>query len=664
MVTRRGRAALTPLFVVFGVLAAMVAVVLTVASGGQHYADLGLPDAGPLTEDGLAVLNVVNELAAAVCIGSLLMAAFLVPPRRGGGLAADGYAAVRMAGWSALVWCVAALLLVPFTVADALGRPVTQMTWGALFPLTFTLDQPVAWLVTACLALLVAIGCRLTLSWGWSTVLFFAALACLLPQAATGHSSAGGSHDLATDSLIYHLFGASIWVGGLVALLAHARRGGPHLALVTGRFSAVALVCWLVMAVSGVINALVRVQVHDLFVTAYGLIVVGKIVALLTLGVVGYLQRKHAVTAVAATGSRRVLLRLAGAEMLIMFVTIGISAALSRTAPPTDDVPIPTSVDVLIGYDLNGPPTVFRLLFDWRFDLVFGVVSILLGVLYLLGVRRLRRRGDRWPVGRTVAWLAGCALVLVATSSGVGRYAPAVFSVHMASHMALNMLAPALLVLGGPITLAMRALTPAGKDGQPGPREWLLAFVQSPVTKFLTHPLVAFVLFIGSYYTLYFTGLFEAALNEHWAHLAMNSFFVLIGYAFYWPIIGIDPAPRRLPYLGRLGLLLASMPFHAFFGVILMNMHDIVGGEFYRSLALPWMTNLAADQHLAGGIAWAFGEIPLIVVVIALLSQWARHDERDARRSDRRADADGDAELVAYNAMLGELAGRGSRPAS
>jgi putative copper resistance protein D len=569
-----------------------------------------------------------------------------------------------MAGWSALVWCVAALLLVPFTVADALGRPVTEMTWSAMFPLTFTLEQPIAWLVTACLALLVAVGCRVTLSWGWSVVLFVAALACLLPQAATGHSSSGGSHDLATDSLIYHLFGASIWVGGLVALLAHARRGGAHLPLVTRRFSATALVCWLVMAVSGVINALVRVPVHDLFRTGYGLIVVGKVVALLTLGVVGYLQRRHAVSAVVATGSRRVLLRLAAVEMLIMFVTIGISAALSRTSPPTDDVPIPTSVDVLIGYDLPGPPTVLRLLFDWRFDLVFGVVSILLGTLYVLGVRRLRRRGDHWPVGRTVAWLAGCALILVATSSGVGRYAPAVFSVHMASHMALNMLAPALLVLGGPATLALRALTPAGKDGPPGPREWLVALVQSPVTRFLTHPLVAFVLFVGSYYALYFTGLFGAALNEHWAHLAMNSVFILVGYTFYWPVIGIDPAPRRLPHLGRLALLLASMPFHAFFGVILMNTHDLVGGEFYRSLALPWMTNLMADQHLAGGIAWAFGEIPLILVVIALLSQWARSDERDARRSDRRADADGDAELVAYNAMLGELAGREpSRPA-
>ena len=71
------------------------------------------------------------------------------------------------------------------------------------------------------------------------------------------------------------------------------------------------------------------------------------------------------------------------------------------------------------------------------------------------------------------------------------------FSVHMETHMMLSMLAPVLLVLGGPVTLALRALPVAGKDGPPGPREWLLAIVRSPVSRFLTHPVVALVLFVG-----------------------------------------------------------------------------------------------------------------------------------------------------------------------
>ena len=302
------------------------------------------------------------------------------------------------------------------------------------------------------------------------------------------------------------------------------------------------------------------------------------------------------------------------------------------------------------------PPTALRLVFDWRFDLVFGTVALVMAGLYLRGFLRLRARGIAWPVGRLVAWLAGCFVILFATSSGFGRYSPAMFSVHMETHMMLSMLAPVLLVLGAPITLAMRALPTAGRDNPPGPREWLLAFVHSPVSRLLTNPIVALVLFVGSFYGLYFSGLFDSAVQEHWAHLVMNAHFLLVGYVFYWPVIGVDPAPRRLPHLGRLGLVFASMPFHAFFGVILMSMDTVVGQRFYQSLALPWNTDLVADQRLGGGIAWASGEIPLLLVLIALLVQWSRSDDRDAKRTDRRVDAGDSDELDAYNAMLRQMA--------
>ncbi len=118
----------------------------------------------------------------------------------------------------------------------------------------------------------------------------------------------------------------------------------------------------------------------------------------------------------------------------------------------------------------------------------------------------------------------------------------------------------------------------------------------------------------------------------------------------------MDPAPRRLPPAVRLGVVFASVPFHAFFGVALMSANSVIGGDFYRSLALPWVPDPLRDQQLGGGLAWASGELPLLLVVIALLIQWSRQDERSARRDDRRADADGDADLTAYNAMLRRLA--------
>ena len=244
------------------------------------------------------------------------------------------------------------------------------------------------------------------------------------------------------------------------------------------------------------------------------------------------------------------------------------------------------------------------------------------------------------------------------TSSGLGRYMPAMFSVHMAAHMLLSMLIPILLVLGAPTTLALRALPTAGKGNPPGPREWLLAGLHSRWSQFFTHPVVATVMFVAGFYGLYFGGIFDAAASHHAAHVLMNLHFLLSGYLFYWVVIGIDPTPRAVPQLAKIGMVFASIPLHAFFGVVLMGMPKLLGEKFYRSLQLPWHTDLLGDQHLGGSIAWAAGEVPLVVVLMALLVQWQRNDRRTAVRLDRAAERDHDAELAAYNAMLAELARR------
>ncbi|WP_083940126.1 cytochrome c oxidase assembly protein [Saccharomonospora saliphila] len=643
-------------------LATVVAVGLVALTGGLAEAVTGLTDPGDVTRYGIVVVRVGADIAAAVCVGSLLLAAFLVPPQRSGTLAADGYAGLRTAGTAAWVWFVFALASVVFTAADGAGRPVAEV----LDPVAFVnyvgaIEQPKAWLITAAVALLLAAACRLVLSWGWTAVLFVVSVGGILPIAATGHSASGGSHDVATNSLLYHLVGAALWVGGLIALLAHARRRGAHLPLAASRFSRVALVCWLVLAASGVVNAVVRVAPDQLLDTEYGLLVLAKVVALGVLGVFGHQHRRGSVRALAEGRGGGQLVRLAAVEVLVMLITIGLATALARTPPPQEVYAEPSNTELLIGYDLSGAPTLLSVLTEWRFDLVYGTAAVVLAALYLAGVRRLRARGDAWPVGRTVAWLCGCATLLISTSSGLGRYSPALFSIHMVNHMALSMVVPVLLVLGGPITLALRALPTAGRTAPPGPREWLLALVHSPLARVLTNPIVALVIFVGSFYGLYFSGLFDSALNYHWAHLAMNAHFILAGYVFFWPVIGVDPAPRQLPPLGRLGLLFASVPFHAFFGVILMNMQTVIGAEFYRALNLPWMEDLLAEQRLGGGIAWASGEIPVLIVMIALLVQWTRSDEREARRRDRREDATGDAELAAYNEMLRRMAEPGRR---
>ena len=648
--TRRSPSVL-PLVVIATPFAALVAVVLLSYSTADATLDVKLG----------AVVRVCADAGAVLTVGALLFAAFLVGPQKSGTLAAGGYGALRTAAWSALLWAVAAFASVPFLTADATATTAAKMIGdpGQMWEVVGVLEQAKAWLITAGIALFISVAAFVVLSWGWTTVLFGLAVFAVLPVPMTGHSSSGGQHDLASNSLVFHLVGASLWVGGLVALMVFASRvpRGEALRVAATRFSAVALVCWIVMAASGVLNAWVRVPIRTLFDYSYGLLVVAKVVALLLLGLFGYIHRKRSITAIQDGRSGNLLVRLAAVEVLVMFATIGIAVALARTPPPPLQY-LPGQVELELGYPIGEPPTLFNLLTAWRFDLIFGTLAIVLAIMYLLGVRKLLARGDEWPMGRVVAWLAGCAVILFATSSGIGRYAPAMFSVHMETHMMLSMLAPVLLVLGGPVTLALRALPVAGKDGIPGPREWLLALVRSPLSKFLTNPIVALVLFVGSFYVLYFSGLFDWALDKHWAHLLMNAHFLLVGYIFYWPVIGIDPSPRRMPHIARLGMVFASLPFHAFFGVILMSMQTVIGERFYQLLALPWNADLLSDQRLGGGIAWAAGELPLLIVLVALLVQWARADDREARRQDRRADAEGDTDREAYNEMLKKLSDR------
>jgi cytochrome c oxidase assembly factor CtaG/putative copper export protein len=655
--------AVWPVLVGVAVLAGAVAAGLAALSLADALTATGLPDPGPVTTYGLPFVRAAGEIAAVVAVGSFLLAAFLVPPQANGVLDASGYRALRLGTVASAVWTVCAALLVPLTVSDVTGQPLaSRLDPSAIWSVASLVEIAGAWRWTAFIAAAVTIASIPVLRWSSTPLLFAGSLATLLPLALTGHSSSGGSHDLATNSLLIHLVGGALWAGGLLALLVHALRGGEHSYPAARRFSAVALWCFVAMALSGVINALVRVQPADLFDTTYGWLILAKTAALCVLGAIGWLQRRRGIAALQSDpAARGPLIRLALVEAVVFGLTFGIAVALGRTPPPAPPVFNPSIPAIEIGYDLAGPPTVARILFDWRFDLVFGTAAIVFALVYLAAVVRLRRRGDAWPVGRTAAWSLGCLVLLFATSSGVGRYMPAMFSMHMAAHMLLSMLTPVLLVLGAPVTLALRALPAAGRGDAPGPREWLLATLHSRASRVLTNPFVATILFVAGFYGLYFGGIFDAAVDSHPAHLAMNLHFLLTGYLFYWVVIGVDPTPRPIPPLGKVAMVFASLPFHAFFGVVLMSTNTVLGEPFYKSLQLYWHTDLLGDQRLGGGIAWAAGEIPLVIVMIALLIQWRRSDERTAVRLDRAADRDEDADLAAYNAMLAELARREER---
>ncbi|WP_168704258.1 cytochrome c oxidase assembly protein [Gordonia paraffinivorans] len=639
-----------------GWLAAVVAVAVTAISAATALKLTGVPDPGPITTYGLPTLTAIGEFAAAIALGSAVFAAFFVPPQTDHVLDVGGYRAIRIAATASLVWSVCAVLLMPLAASEVSGSPLSE----AILPKNLmTAYGQVAevrtWFWTAVFALVAAIVARIILKWGLTTIVIGFVVLSLMPSALAGHSAAGGDHDVATNSLILHIVGATLWLGGLAAVVVYALSSGKWRALAVRRFSRVAFWCILVVGASGVINALVRVPIGELFDDTYGRLVVGKIVALVVLGALGAWHRRVTIAQLESEERPSLFVRFGLVELMVFAATFGLAVGLSRTPPPLIDTSEISTTKIAIGYDLAGSPTFVRFLTDWRFDLIFGTAAIVLAVVYLRGVIRLRRRGDDWPVGRTFAFLLGCLLLLLATSSGLGRYAPAMFSVHMISHMLMSMMIPVLLILGGPVTLALRALPPAGRGNPPGPREWIQAGVHSGYSKFITHPLFTSVMFVGSFYILYLGGVYEAVVQYHAAHLLMNLHFLLSGYLFYWLVIGIDPAPRNVAPPAKLGIVLGSLPFHAFFGIALMMTSAVIAESYYRGLQLPWNYDLFADQRVGGGIAWASGEIPLVVIMLALLVQWQKSDTRQARRYDRNAERDHDSELESYNDMLREL---------
>nr|MCW1957095.1 CopD family protein [Mycobacterium sp.] len=307
-----------PVFIAVAALAGVVAASLGALSLADALTATGLPDPGPVTTLGLPFVRGVGEIAAAAALGGLLFATFFVPPQDSGVLDAAGYRALRMATVGSAVWAVCAAALVPLTVSDVSGKPLHEhLNPVEIWRVAGLIDTASAWRWTAVLAFVLAVASRTVLRWSWTPVLFALSLLTLVPLALTGHSAAGGAHDLATNSLLIHLVAGALWAGGLLALMANAMRGGQYTDLAARRFSAVALWCFVAMTVTGVVNTLVRVRLSDLFATFYGWLVVGKVIALVVLGVLGWRQRRRAVTALQSDpDARGPLIRLATAEAL------------------------------------------------------------------------------------------------------------------------------------------------------------------------------------------------------------------------------------------------------------------------------------------------------------------------------------------------------------
>jgi putative copper resistance protein D len=638
-----------------------LAIALVVGGGVEAATPVGLPNPGALTKWGLPISRLVGDLSAVATVGLLLVPSMLLPSRtaelRGGSLDL-----VSVTRWTASAWAVAVIVQTVFTVSDILATPVGDLSLREIQSFVFQISQGRALGVQALLAVLVALASRWIVSATEATFLLLVALIALAPPVLTGHAASAGSHDLAVISLLVHIVAVSLWVGGLIGLLWAAAAGVNRGGYAITRFSTLAAWCVVVVAVSGIANAAVRVDSwSSLFTSGYGQLVLAKTACLLGLAGIGAAHRRRFVADAAESPDAPLawgrFAQLAAAEAALMTATIGIAVALSRTPTPVGDQLYTSPVQALLGGPLPPAPSLGRLMFGWTPSGVGLLVVGLGGSLYVAGLASMRRKSSPWPVGRTISWFVGLAIAAWSTSGGLGEYSHVLFSAHMVSHMALSMVAPIFLVLAAPVTLALRTLPGPRIAGERSPRGMLTATLHSPVVRLLTHPLVATAIFVASLYGLYYTSLFATLMANHLGHAVMQLHFLFAGSLFFYVLVGVDPSPRRLPPMARLFLLLVVIPLHAFFSIAIMSDDSVLGESYWTQLHRPYQQNLLDDQHLAGSVSWALGEIPMLVVIAAIFVQWLRSDTREAERYDRREArrSAGDTELDAYNRYLARL---------
>ena len=645
LVTVTGRVLLLAAGYVLAV-AGLVGYALTTGASVARWTGVSYP--GALTAVAEPAGYFTATLAGVLSFGGLLFVVITARPDADGVIDAQAFRTHVVVERMSAVWAVAATAMVVIQAASDAGAPATRLAGsGVVTDAVLASEMARAWVAAAVAAFVVAVASRLSVRWITHVILLLPALIGIVAVPVSGNSGQGPDHDYATSSAIVFVVALAALAGIKIAAAV-----SPPSQELARRILITESSCGAIVLAYGAILLMLLAGPAGLTTTAYGRaggIAAGLLLALWAVDLAALRAGRN------STVSPGVPRRLTGAVAMIAVVAL-VAVMATQPAPRllAHDF---TTWDIFLGYALPDPPSLWTILTVWRFDTFIGIGALTLAGLYLLGYLRLRRRGDRWPAGRLIAWLAGCLILLFTSSSGVKAYGSAMFSVHMAEHMTMNMFIPVLLVLGGPVTLALRALPAAGADQPPGPREWLLRLVHSKVTAFLAHPVIAFILFVASLYAVYFTPIFDTLARYHWGHELMSVHFLLVGYLFYWGIIGIDPGPRKLPFLGRLGLLFAVMPFHAFFGIATMTMTTPIGGQFYRLVDLPWLSSIQDDQSLGGAIAWGSSELPVILVVVALVAQWARQDRRAASRSDRHAEsAYADDELDAYNAMLAELA--------
>ncbi len=584
------------------------------------------------------IFDLLNTLAGALVMGALLALTFLFPEVEGR-LSTSSNKLRKFLPYLLGVWLIASLGNLLATLANLFESSIFSMldlttirsyvTQTALGRLQFVQ-------VIAALILLLLVGALRKI--GGTFFAYLIATIGVVAPLFQSHTSQAGGHGLAIGSLIIHVIALSSWIGAVTSLLFMDETTRK---LAITRIGTIAT--WSVVAIilTGSASAIVRLGFSSEWLSTYGALIILKVGLLSFVALTAMKIRKNLVDTS--------LIRF---EVALLLTVAAVGSILSRFTPVVESDYEYDRVREIVGVAMPAEPTWQRLFFEYEADALMLGALVFATALYIRGVVVLARRGDKWPVGRTISFAIGISLLDYSTSGGLGLYALFSFQYHMIAHMILSMIAPIFLVLSAPITLALRTLPIGRTDEERGIRGWLIESLHSRFTAIWTNPLVALAIFDGSLFALYFTPLFGELMSSHFGHLLMNFHFIAAGLLFFHVIVGIDPNPRRVHHLVRVVILLGAISIHAFFSIALQASNTLIDGGYYASLERPWATDLLADQKSGAAIGWAMGEIPIIIALVATFIQWMRSDAREAKRADKNSERD----LAEYNDYLRRLA--------
>jgi putative copper resistance protein D len=627
----------------------LLAVLIGLAIGGGAAA-LQFSDPGPVIRYGVPLVKALMNIAMAISIGSLVFAGFA---------AGDKSAVLRkllnLASAAAAVWAIAASVhfVLSFVSVSGAAFSLEQSFSQGLWVYATEIELGISLALNLLPAFAISILALAISSLTGTAFVAALGLASLIPLALIGHAAGTANHSLAVNSLGLHLVGIVTWVGGLVAVYALRKDLLGEARPMLSRYSSLALASFVIVAVSGIGSSYVRIPDAAGLFSPYGQLLLIKVILLVILGSFGALYRSRILKNISEKGS---FFKLALLEIFIMGLAVGTGTALARTAPPVEqgEFVIPTPAQLLTGEPLPPEFSMETFFTQWKLDILWALIALWAIGAYLVAVRRLAKRGDSWPIARTISWVAGMLLLVFVTSGSLNVYQEYLFSIHMIAHMFLTMAIPVLLVPGAPVTLLMRAVQKRSDDSR-GVREWVLWAVHTKYAEFVSHPLVAAVNFAGSLVVFYFTPLFDWATREHIGHQWMIVHFLITGYLFVQSLIGIDPGPSRVSYPIRLVMLIGVMAFHAFFGLALMGGTGLLLPDWFGAMGRTWGLPPLEDQQSGGAIAWGIGEIPTIILTIIVSVQWFKSDSRDSKRLDRASDRSGNQDLADYNQMLDRI---------